>query len=167
MKLRSMVCALAFAVSAPAMAATFNLGTISTPSLTTFGNSFSSNQHFSDTYNFSLDESSFVLAGATAQLDFNFLRNIDVTSVTLVGGGLTASYNFGPVALSFSDLLAGTYQLVVSGDVTGRFGRAAYEGALLTLPSELSAPVPEPETLGMLALGLAAIGFVARRRKQK
>jgi hypothetical protein len=167
MKLKSLVCALAFAISAPAMAATFNLGAINSPSLTFFGNTFRSNQHFTDTYNFSLSESSFVAAGATATLDLNIFRDLNVTSVTLLGGGQTTSYQGGGVGASFSNLLAGAYQLVVTGDVTGIFGKASYEGAILTLPSQLSAPVPEPETFGMLAFGLAAVGFVARRRKQK
>lgn len=167
MKFRSWVCALAFAASAPAMATTFNLGAIGTPGATTFGNSFSSNQHFTDTYNFSLGESSYLVAGAAAAFDVNFLRDINVSSVTLLGGSQTASINLGGTALSFSNLLAGAYQLVVTGEVTGSRGSASYAGAMLALPSQLSAPVPEPETLGMLALGLAAIGLVARRRKQQ
>ena len=167
MKLRSLVCALALAASAPAMAATFNLGVVGSPTGTNFGNTFSSNQHFVDTYNFTLGSPSAVLAGAVTTFDLNFWRDLSISSVSLVGSsGASSSFNVGPVKMTFSGLLAGAYQLVVTGDVTGTLGTAAYHGSILAIP-RVSAPVPEPETLGMLGLGLAAIGFVARRRKQK
>ena len=34
-------------------------------------------------------------------------------------------------------------------------------------PSDVAAPIPEPETYAMMLAGLALLGVVARRRKQK
>ena len=55
------------------------------------------------------------------------------------------------------------------GTVEGRRGGlydSGYVGQLVTTRTTVSAPVPEPETIAMMALGLGVMGFVARRRKQ-
>jgi PEP-CTERM motif len=61
--------------------------------------------------------------------------------------------------LSSDNLQAGDYYLLVSGnlvsDTAGSFGGAV-----------MMAPVPEPETYGMMLAGLGVLGFLARRRKQ-
>jgi len=171
MKLKALALALAVAASAPAMAATFNLGTINSPSLTYFENTFSRNQSFTDTYNFTLGNSALAFGGVL-ELDLNPFRGINLTSVSLQGASLSSTItDTSPLLFSFGDLLAGSYSLVVSGQVVSGpwfgAGSTTYSGLLGTLRTNVAAPVPEPETFGMLALGLAAIGFVARRRKQK
>lgn len=64
--------------------------------------------------------------------------------------------------LSSDNLTAGNYYVLVSGnlvsDTSGSFG-----GAVMMSPT---APVPEPETYGMMIAGLGVLGFLARRRKQ-
>jgi hypothetical protein len=62
-------------------------------------------------------------------------------------------------SLTATNLAAGDYYVRVSGllvsDTSGSFG------ANINL-----APVPEPETYGMMLAGLGVLGFLARRRKQ-
>lgn len=58
---------------------------------------------------------------------------------------------------------AGTYQLFVSGNVIAKGG--VYGGGSFGGQIDLAAPVPEPETWGMMIGGLALVGMLARRRK--
>ena len=170
MNFRSALVAIAFTASAltalPATAActdTFNLGSMGPPSGAIIGNSFDSRGHFNDCYNFTLNNSADAF-GLTLQWDASFTNDIGITSVSLSGGSLASPLvDHSPGYFSFSNLLAGAYQLIVSGDVT-RFwfdsGSVGYVGAMV------AAPVPEPETYAMLALGLAIVGFTAKRRKR-
>jgi hypothetical protein len=175
MKSKLFAVALALAASAPAMAActsTFELGVLSTPSLEVLGNSFKSVQHFNDCYNFTLDGSANA-GGIVLDLDASRRRDIDLGSITLSGGGLSGSLTDPTAsAFSFNDLLAGVYQLVISGDVTGKNGGllggglVGYGGVLVATASSVVAPVPEPKTYALLALGLLAMGWVVRRRNE-
>jgi hypothetical protein len=168
MKSKLFAVALALAVSAPAMAActsTFELGVMGTPSDSFFGNKFGSAQHFNDCYNFTLNSSANVKGGL---LD---IGPISLGSITLSGGGLSTSLiDSTASAFSFNDLLAGVYQLVISGDVkNGGFlggGWGVYVGGLHATASSVVAPVPEPKTYALLALGLLAMGWVVRRRNE-
>ena len=174
MKSKLFAVALALAVSAPAMAActsTFEMGVLGTPSIQALGNSFKSTQHFNDCYNFTLDSSANA-DGIVLGLDASLRRDIDLGSITLSGGSLSGSL-IDPTAagfFSFNDLLAGVYQLAISGDVTGRNGGlfggglVGYGGLLVATASSVVAPVPEPKTYALLALGLLAMGWVVRRR---
>jgi len=63
---------------------------------------------------------------------------------------------------SASNLHASNYYLLVSGNILGQ-GVARYDGAVNLTPA--TAPVPEPETYGMLLGGLAVLGMLSRRRK--
>jgi hypothetical protein len=176
MKFKSLAVLLALVTGAPAMAActdTFNLGVMGPPALRVIGNSFGSTQSFEDCYNFTLNgpADSF---GFTLEFDGSVRRNIDLTSVTLSGGSLVHSIeDTSSTTFSFSNLLAGAYQFVVMGDVTGRDGglfgggTVGYAGAFATAANTaIAAPVPEPKTYAMLALGLIAVGSVVRRRNQ-
>ncbi len=168
MKLKSIAAAaMAVALSSPVMAATctetFNLGTMGPPDIATIGNSFSRTGQYNDCYNFTLSGPA-QAAGVTLEWDLSFLRNIAVTGVSLTGAGLSqAATDTTPGYFTFGGLIGGAYQLVVSSSVTGyNLGSSpvGYFGALAT------APVPEADTLAMLALGLGAVGWAARRRRQ-
>jgi len=176
MKFKSLAFVLALVTGAPAMAActdTFNLGVMGPPAVRVIGNSFDSAQSFEDCYNFTLDgpADSF---GFTLEFDGSVRRNIDLTSITLSGGSLTHSIeDTSATTFSFSNLLAGAYQFVIMGDVIGRDGGflggglVGYAGGFATAGSTaIAAPVPEPKTYAMLALGLIAVGAVVRRRNQ-
>lgn len=102
------------------------------------------------------------------------VTGVDITDVSL--GALTLTENDGQVVESmgaatkttgsytFSSgiLSAGTYTFTV-------FGKAFSDGAGANLFSGqlslVTTPVPEPETFGMLGLGLGLIGLLAMRKK--
>jgi hypothetical protein len=175
MKFKSLAVVLALVAGSPAMAActdTFNLGVMGPPALRVIGNDFGSTQHFEDCYNFTLSgpAESF---GFTFDFDGSIRRDIDLTSITLSGGSLAHSIDDTSAStFSFSNLLAGAYQFVVTGDVSGRNGGflggglVGYTGAFATSAVTVAAPVPEPKTYALLALGLLAVGSVVRRRNQ-
>jgi len=171
---KSLVVALTLAMTGSAsMANLASCGSGSTllgaGSVDLFGNSFSSAQSFSDCYSFTLGSTADAFGGTLAIDPLSFL-NIDVTSVTLSGGGLVTSLtDYTPGLFSFSNLVSGSYQLLVAGNVTKSSGfgfdvPVGYLGALTT--NAVVSPVPEPETYAMLLLGLSAIGWIVRRRKK-
>lgn len=164
---------LALVTGSNAMAActdSFNLGVMGPPALRSFGNDFSSVQSFEDCYSFTLNSPADSL-GLTWELDASWARDIDLTSVTLTGGNLlSALVDTSASSFSFSNLAAGVYQFVVAGEVTGRNGGllgggyVGYGGLFATSRAPVAAPVPEPQTYAMLALGLLAVGWTVRRR---
>ena len=161
-----------FSMSAAAAACTesFNLGSMGPPAAASLYNDFSSQQQFSDCYNFTLNNSADAF-GLALEWDWSLAKDIDVTSVSLSGSSLANTITDNtPGTFSFSNLLAGTYQLIVSGNVTAsdfsRYsdGTVGYVGVMATSRS-MAAPVPEPETYAMLALGLAIVGFTAKKKR--
>jgi hypothetical protein len=81
---------------------------------------------------------------------------------TLVTSG--SSLQSGEVdvwTLSSDSLAAGDYYVLVSGNLVSDTS-ASFGGAVMLAPT---APVPEPETYGMMLAGLGVLGFLARRRK--
>ncbi len=176
MKLKSLAAVVALVLSGPAMAnctSTFDLGVLGSPSLRVFGNDFTSTQSFQDCYNFTLSGPADTF-GLTMALDTSWARDISLSSVSLSGGNLLGPLlDTTPSTFSFNSLLAGTYQFVIAGDVTGSQGgflgggSVSYFGSFFTTPATVvAAPVPEPGTYALLALGLAAVGWASRRRMQ-
>jgi PEP-CTERM motif len=177
MTLKKVVAIALLAAAGPALAApssgclteTQSLGTV-TDEVTWFGNTFTgkSAKCFSDDYTFSLGATS-DLIGAVWDVFFDW-RDVDFTSVTLRGpsGYTSAQWSIGSADLgyagSFSGLGAGAYTLNVQGTVGAGFGTASYQGGLMA--TTVAAPVPEPQTYAMFALGLGLLGWAVRRRQQ-
>ena len=78
----------------------------------------------------------------------------------LLDGSQLSSGNVDNWTLSYANLAAGSYYVLISGTSLGN-GAAKYTADLAL------APVPEPETYAMMLGGLGLLAFTARRRKQK
>lgn len=148
-------------LSAPAQAAT-NLGTL-VDEWTWFGNTLGAGTStFTDYYTFTLGEDGLV-AGGTFELDIGNWYNVDLSSVSLSGANVSTSQDLNPNdGFSFKDLLSGTYQLAVTGKVTG-FTGGAYLGAI----HAVAVPVPEPADYAITLVGLAGVAMLMRRRKAR
>ena len=170
----TLIGALLLAVSAPAFAGlcTSNTtwGSLGPPGFQLFGNSFDAAGTYTDCYQFNLDASANSFGG-TLELDpFLNTLNIDLTSVSLSGGGLANTLlDVTPDTFSFEGLLAGTYQLAVSAVVSGNFGLfrspVGYVGVIATM--DAPSQVPEPGTLTLVGAGLIGLTLIRRRKNQQ
>ena len=148
-----------------------------------FGDSFAANNMgstFMDKFNFNVSSTS----GGTGTGTGTGMNSLDAiissisgsadTGLAITGlglynstGTLVTSGNMlqkGAVdvwTISGSNLSAGNYYLQVTGNLVGNTS-AAFGGAV---SMAMAAPVPEPETIGMMLAGLGVLGFLARRRK--
>lgn len=78
----------------------------------------------------------------------------DYGNDVLLGG---FDFDNAVVAQRFAGLSRGDYYMLVEGEVSGLQGGSVMFGASL-------APVPEPGTYGLMAAGLAVVGWLGRRR---
>lgn len=132
------------------------------------------------TYTFGFTVGAGEVGSITGQVDSFFRSNgatkvagFDITDILLSAGTLTKSDTeiVTPLAGSFTttsdsfsffnnSLAAGTYTLTVLGKSYS--SNASFSGGFELVTS----PVPEPQTTGMIALGLGVIGLISLRKKQ-
>ena len=91
---------------------------------------------------------------------------VTFSSVVFKDGGViapTSDASVPPnVALVFANLVAGAYSLIVNFDVSGGGGAASYHGTATLL----SANVPLPPSLPLLAAALGVLAFVMYRKQR-
>ena len=157
---------------------TTNLGELSsTP--TSFGNTFNQSVYFTDVYTFSIAGAGDVngwTKDANVFRAFIDFRDVNISSLILYKGTTISPTNVLNYDLyvpeyntfTFSGLTAGTYSLAVNGNVTlgaGLNDLAKYSGQIST--TAVASPAPEASDVAMTMMGLAAVGLMLRRRKQK
>ncbi len=170
MKLKPVAVALALMAAGPAVMAaactgTFSLGTLGVNGYANFGQTLSGPGSFNHCYDFSVSTGPVNASGATLLSNWSWDLGLDFTSMNIAGTNVLSSYvtQFGQL-WTFSDLTVGNYRLEVAGNVydypwSNYDGTVGYRGTLVITP------VPEPESLAMLAFGLAAVAWGARRKK--
>lgn len=137
-----------------------------------FGDTFEADNAgntFADQFTFTVDGDLGVnLDAIISSISRTADTGLDITGLALYGEGDTlitngSSLQSGEIdvwSISSDNLAAGDYYLQVSGNMVSNAG-ASFGGAVML------APVPEPETYGMMLGGLGALGVLASRRKAK
>jgi len=97
---------------------------------------------------------------ADVGLDVTGLALYGVDDVLISDGTSVATGVYDLWTLSSNNLAAGDYYVQVSGDLVSDTA-ASFGGAIML------APVPEPQTWGMLLGGLGVVGWLARRRQKQ
>lgn len=161
MKFKSVAAAAAWALAGGSALAVGpgNLGAIDNTPIV-IGNSVAGPLLF-DVYTFSLVNPGF-LDGIATSLDLSGVLGLVGFSVVLQDSGFnTIGVDTSPAdGFSFAGLSAGSYALTFVGVTNGSLG-GSYAGVIL------AQTIPEPETYALMLAGLAAVGFVAMRRRQR
>lgn len=157
-----------FATSFTAQAATTNLGELASLGEAGYSSLVGySRGSFSQVLSFDIASDSGSFSALASKTTFSQLNLINGFSATLNGSNgfsTLLSYSTGTAGATYiqvlsyeNSLAAGHYDLTLSGT-------ASRAGSFVV---SLAAPVPEPETYGLLLSGLALLGGVAHRRKKK
>ncbi|MDN4059896.1 FxDxF family PEP-CTERM protein [Massilia sp. YIM B02769] len=124
---------------------------------------------FADRFTFTVDDALGVNVDAiVGSVSRSADVGLDITGLWIYNGNDTlistgTSLQTGAVdvwTVAGDNLVAGDYYLRVDGNVVSGEG-ASFGGAVML------APVPEPETYGMMLGGLGVLGFLARRRQSR
>ena len=179
MRLKQLSAACALALAGPAMAATCtgstSWGSLGPPGMEWFSNSFNKTGNYLDCYSFSLTSAANSFGG-TWELDWSSRLGIDLTSVSLFGGGVLGGQTVGSLvgtdyssgSFSFGSLSAGTYTLAIASKVFGtdsRWDGVGYVGKIMTTAA-VASPAPEPGAIAMMLVGLVGVGAAVRRRNK-
>lgn len=152
MKLKSLVVAMSLLATGAASFAVTNVGTLTeTPPYTIKWDIGSGYSEFD--FSFTLEAPATVSGIVSSTNQFGTFPGIGIQVNN------TPVIDFNALdGFSFSGLAAGTY--------TGKLGVNSFGRSTLELSvTAITTPVPEPETYAMMLAGLAALGFLARRRQ--
>lgn len=146
-------------------ATTIDVGTLGTKAVTSIFSS-SPGSFIDDTINFNVSGPS-TLGGSASNLQLS-LFGIDLLDISGLGANVWNNHHpFGTTLIgSFAgDGLTHTFLLPAAGDYhVDIFGEATGVSGGLYAVALNAAPVPEPETWMMLAIGAALVGFQLRRK---
>jgi hypothetical protein len=136
-----------------------------------FGDAFAmsnASNTFADHFTFSVTGSPTNLDAIVSSISRTASVGLDITGLSLYTAGGTlvssgSSLQTGAIdvwTLKGDGLAVGNYYVQVNGTMVSTTS-GAFGGAIML------APVPEPETYGMMLAGLGLVGFLARRRKMQ
>ena len=131
-----------------------------------FGDTFATGNNgntFADRFTFSVGSPASNLNAISSSFGGVALTGLalytDAGTLLPTTGSWLQNDNFNVWTLATNQINAGNYYLQVNGNLTTD-RPASFSGTV-----SLAAPVPEPETYGMMLAGLGVLGYLARRRK--
>ena len=168
MNLKPLAAAAALAAGAlPALATTTELNMMDDPVAFGFGYAVGAGSTLSDTYTFTL--AGMTTLSTTAISNEAATLGLDGGMVSLYqgdagSGQFVSAFAFDNTSITsvLTPLAAGDYYFTVGGTVGADDVAGSYA---LTVEAAPVTPVPEPQSVALMAAGLGALGFIARRRR--